>query len=89
MIEGSGSGSISLTNGSGSATLPIGLVFYSVNKPTYKYVIHLEVGLLAGGLIVELHECVLQGVTRLLVPNHLAVLHLPKPEMKIIKNKSS
>jgi hypothetical protein len=58
----------------------MGLVSYSVNKPTYKYVVHLEVCLLAGGLIVELHECVLQGVTRLLVPNHLAVLHLSKPE---------
>ncbi len=53
--------------------------FYSVNKPTYKYVVHLEVGLFAGGLIVELHEGVLQGVTSLLVPNYLAVLHLSKP----------
>jgi hypothetical protein len=49
-----------------------------LNKPTYKYVVHLEVCLLAGGLIVELHEGVLQGVARLLVPYHLAVLHLSK-----------
>ncbi len=50
-----------------------------LNKPTYKNVVHLEVCLFAGGLIVELHEGVLQGVPRLLVPNHLAVLHLSKP----------